>query len=106
MAAAPVDARVGDACFQALAPVALAVYAQALATRQPQAERIAPAHAQHLERLRHVAAALEHAWELALHALKQAEAAAQQRAQPSLPPAHALPPTRPAAFRALDYRPP
>ena len=122
MAAAPVDARVGDACFQALAPVALAVYAQALATRQPQAERIAPAHAQHRERLRddaaagarqcrhvdpaqrHVAAALEHAWELALHALKQAEAAAQQRAQPSLPPAHALPPTRPAAFRALGQR--
>ena len=59
------------------------------------------AQAQHLERLRyeaaycerqfrhvdpahrHVAAELEHAWEVALQALKQAEAAQQQRAQAS-----------------------
>jgi hypothetical protein len=62
------------------------VYEQALAQHHQQAERIAKAHAQHLERLRyevaycerefhhvdsahrHVAAELEHAWELALQA--------------------------------------
>ena len=81
MAADPVDTRVVDAFLQALSPVARAVYAQALAQRQPQAERSAQAHAQPLERLhseaasgarqvrhvdpahRQVAAALEHAWE-------------------------------------------
>jgi len=69
-----------------------------VAKRQQQAERMAKAQAQPLERLRyeaascerqfrhvdpahrHVAAELEHAWEMALQALKQAEAAAQQRA--------------------------
>jgi hypothetical protein len=81
MAADPVDTRGGDAFFQALSPVELDVYAQALTQRQQQAERIAQAHAQHRERrrsaatdgarqFRHVdpahrqgAAALEHAWE-------------------------------------------
>jgi len=118
IAADPVDTRVVDAFFQALSPVELNVYAQALAKRQQQAERIATAHAQYLERLRYeaaygerpfhhvdpahrqVAAALEHAWELALQALKQAEAAEKQRAQASTPPAHALPPALQAAFRA------
>src|SRR5881397_2143599 len=56
LAAAPVDTRVVDAFFQALAPVELDVYAQALAKRQQQAERIAQADAQHLERLRSEAA--------------------------------------------------
>ena len=111
-----------DAFFQALAPVALDVYAQALAKRQHQAERLATAHAQHRERLRdeaaygerpfhhvapahrHVAAALEHAWELALQALQQAEAAEQQRAQASPPPAHPLPPALHAAFRAMGQK--
>ena len=97
----------------------LDVYEQALAKRQQQAERLATAHAQHLARLRyeaaycerqfhhvdpahrHVAAELEHAWELALQALKQAEAAEQQRAQASTPPAHALPPALQAAFAPL-----
>ena len=105
--------------FQALSPVELDVYEQALAKRQQQAERLATAHAQHLARLRyeaaycerqfhhvdpahrHVAAELEHAWELALQALKQAEAAEQQRAQASTPPAHALPPALQAAFSAI-----
>jgi len=119
IAADPVDTRVVDAFFQALSPVELDVYAQALAKRQQQAERIATAHAQHLERLRyeaaycerqfhhvdpahrHVAAELEHAWELALQALKQAEAAETHRTQASTPPAHALPPALQAAFRAI-----
>src|SRR5437899_161174 len=118
----PVDTRVVDAFFQALSPVELDVYAQALANRQQQADRLGTAHAQHLERLRyeaaycerqfhhvdpahrHVAAELEHAWELALQALKQAETAEQQRAQTSTPPAHALPPALQAAFRAIGQK--
>src|SRR2546425_1540770 len=122
IAADPVDTRVVDAFFQALSPVELDVYAQALGKRQQQAERLAQANAQHLERLRyeaaycerqfrhvdpahrHVAAALEHAWEVALQALKQAEAAEKQRAQASTPPAHALPPALQAAFRAMGQR--
>jgi hypothetical protein len=108
-----------DAFLQALAPVELDVSAQALAKRQQQAERIASAHAPHRERLRseaascerqcrhvdpehrHVAAELEHPWELALQALKQAETAEQQRAQASTPPASALPPALHVACRAL-----
>src|SRR5712691_5641596 len=122
IAADPVDTRVVDAFLQALAPVELDVYEQALAKRQHQAERIAKAHAQPLERLRyeaaycerqfrhvdpehrHVAAELEHAWEVALQALKQAEAAEQQRAQASTPPASALPPALQAAFRAIGQK--
>src|SRR6266704_978979 len=59
IAADPVDTRVVDAFLQALSPVELDVYAQALAKRQQQAERIAQAHAQHLERLRYEAAYCE-----------------------------------------------
>jgi hypothetical protein len=51
-----------------------------------------------------VAAELEHAWELALQALKQAEAAEAQRAQASTPPAEALPPELQAAFRAIGQQ--
>src|SRR5207245_2200799 len=122
IAADPVDTRVVDAFFQALSPVELDVYAQALAKRQQQAERLATAHAQHLERLRyeaaycerqfhhvdpahrHVAAELEHAWEVALQALKQAEAAQSQRAQAGTPPDNALAPTLQAAFRAIGQK--
>jgi DNA invertase Pin-like site-specific DNA recombinase len=122
IAADPVDTRVVDAFFQALSPVELDVYAQALAKRQQQAERLAKAQAQHLERLRyeaaycerqfrhvdpahrHVAAELEHAWELALQALKQAEAAQSQRAQANTPPETALSPTLQAAFRAIGQK--
>src|SRR5262250_343423 len=122
IAADPVDTRVVDAFFQALSPVELDVYAQALAKRQQQAERLAHAQAQHLERLRyeaaycerqcrhvdpahrHVAAELEHAWEVALEALKQAEAAQQQRAQSGIPPEQALSPALQAAFRAIGHK--
>jgi hypothetical protein len=122
IAADPVDTRVVDAFFQALAPVELDVYEQALAKRQQQAERLATAQAQHLERLRyeaaycerqfrhvdpahrHVAAELEHAWEVALQALKQAEAAQSQRAQAGTPPETALSPTLQAAFRAIGHK--
>src|SRR5436190_3692637 len=122
IAADPVDTRVVDAFFQALSPVELDVYAQALAKRQQQAERSATAQAQHVERRRseaaycerqfrhvdpahrQVAAELEHAWEVALQALKQAEAAEQQRAQSGTPPAKARAPTLQAAFRAIGQR--
>jgi DNA invertase Pin-like site-specific DNA recombinase len=122
IAADPVDTRVVDAFFQALAPVELDVYAQAVAKRQQQAERLTKAQAQHVERLRyeaaycerqfrhvdpahrHVAAELEHAWEVALQALKQAEAAYQQRTQAGTPPEHALSPTLQAAFRAIGAK--
>src|SRR5215510_9123063 len=122
IAADPVDTRVVDAFFQALSPVELDIYEQALAKRQQQAERIAHAQAQHLERLRyeaaycerqfrhvdpahrHVAAELEHAWEVALQALKQAEAAQQQRAQSGTPPEQALSPALQAAFRAIGHK--
>src|SRR6266700_416722 len=122
IAADPVDTRVVDAFFQALSPVELDVYAQALAKRQQQAERIATAQAQHLERLRyeaaycerkfrhvdpahrHVAAELEHAWEVAMQALKQAEVAQGQSAQAGTPPENALSPTLQAAFRAIGHK--
>jgi hypothetical protein len=95
-----------------------------LAKRQQQAERIAHAQAQPLERLRyaaaycerqfrhvdpahrHVAAELEHAWEVALQALKQAEEAYRQRAQSGPPPETALAPTLQAAFRAIGHKVP
>jgi hypothetical protein len=104
IAADPVDTRVVDAFFQALSPVELDVYAQTLerlryeaAYCERQFRHVDPAH-------RHVAAELEHAWELALQALKRAEAAEQQRIQASTPPAHALPPALQAAFRAIGQR--
>ncbi len=93
-----------------------------MAKRQQQAERIANAQAQHLERLRYeaaygerqfrhvdpahrpVAAEWEHAWEVALPALKQAEAAQKQRAQSGIPPENALSPTLQAAFRAIGHK--
>jgi DNA invertase Pin-like site-specific DNA recombinase len=121
IAADPVDTRVVDAFFQALSPVELDVYEQALAGRR-QAERLAQAQAQHLERLRyeaaycerqfrhvdpahrHVAAELERAWDEALEALKQAEAAQSQREQASTPPDQALSPTLQAAFRAVGQK--
>jgi hypothetical protein len=95
-----------------------------VAKRQQQAERLANAQAQHLERLReeaascerqcrhvdpahrHGAAELEHAWEVALQALKQATAAHRHRAQCGTPPETALSPTLQAAFRALGHKVP
>jgi hypothetical protein len=112
------------AFFQALAPVARDVSTQALAQRPPQAERRATAHPQPLARRRsaaaacarqcrhvdpahrQVAAALAHAWEGALQALQQADAAAQQRTQASTPPAPALSPARPATCRAMGQKRP
>jgi hypothetical protein len=108
--------------FQALSPVELDVYEQALAKREQQAERLAHAQMQHLERLRyeaaycahqfrhvdpahrHVAAELERAWDEALAALQQAEAAQSQRAQTEASPEVTLSPTLQAAFRAIGQK--
>jgi DNA invertase Pin-like site-specific DNA recombinase len=122
ISADPVDTRVVDAFFQALSPIELDVYEQTLAKRQQQAERLAHAQAQHLERLRyeadycahqfrhvdpahrHVAAELERAWDEALEALKQAEAAQSQREQAGALPEPALSPALQAAFRAIGQK--
>src|SRR6516165_5687105 len=114
IAADPVDTRVVDAFLQALSPGELDVYEQALAKRQHQAERLAHAHAQHLERLRDEAASCERQFRhvdpahrhvaAALEALKRAEAAEAQRVQASTPPAPALSPALQAAFRAIGQQ--
>src|SRR6266852_6276013 len=56
IAADPVDTRVVDAFFQALSPVELDVYEQAVAAQQQSTEQVSHAHHQHLERLRYEAA--------------------------------------------------
>lgn len=48
----PGDARVVAALFEALAPLGLDMYTQAMATQRQQAERLEAAHRQPLERLR------------------------------------------------------
>jgi len=86
-----------EAFFQALSPVELDVYADAVATQQATAQQVTHAHQQHLERLRYeatlaqrqfnrvdpdnrlVAAELEKRWEDALAALKHAEEAEATR---------------------------
>jgi hypothetical protein len=95
----PVDSRVVAAFFEALSSVELDVYTHAIAARQQQADQLAQAYQQQLERLRYeaawcerqfrrvdpdyrlVAAELERRWEMALRDLKAAEAAAAHRAQ-------------------------
>jgi hypothetical protein len=47
---------------------------------------------------------LEHAWEVALQALQQAEAAHKQRLQGGTPPENALAPALQAAFRASGHQ--
>src|SRR5262245_11130789 len=93
----PVDARVVAAFFEALSPIELDVYTQAMAAQRQQAERLEAAHRQQLERLRYeaalcerqfrrvdpdnrlVTAELEWRWEAALRELTTAEAAYAQR---------------------------
>ena len=93
----PVDARVVAAFFEALSPIELDVYTQAMAAQRQQAERLEAAHQQQLERLRYeaalcerqfrrvdpdnrlVTAELERRWEAALRELTTAEAAYTQR---------------------------
>ena len=112
----PVDARVVAAFFEALSPVELDMYTQAMAVQHQQAERLDAAHRQQLERLRYeaalcerqfrrvdpdnrlVTAELERRWEAALRELKTAEVASTQRMQPTDTAEGALAPEIRAAF--------
>ena len=91
--AGPIDAEAVAAFFQALAPVELGVYAQAVTARRDTADAMLRAQAQQVERLRYraalaerqfdqvdpdnrlVAAELERRWEDALRDARQAETA-------------------------------
>ncbi len=114
----PIDRAVVDLFFQALAPLELDAYAQAIAAQQATATHIDQAHQQQIQRLQYeaalaqrqfkrvdpdnrlVAATLEHQWETALRALKQAETTyAQREAQPD--PKLDLPPELQTAFQAV-----
>ncbi len=113
-----IDQAIVVAFFQALSPVELDMYTRAVTAQQTQQERIDHARQQQLARLgyeadlagrqfqrvdpdnRLVAAELEHRWEAALSALKQAEVAYIQ--QPSHPvPVLTLPPDLQERFRAI-----
>jgi hypothetical protein len=104
------------AFFAALSPLALDVYTQAMATQRQQAEQLAAAHQQQLERLRYeaalcerqfrrvdpdnrlVAAELERRWEAALRELTTAEAVYTQRVHPTETAEGILTPEVRAAF--------
>ena len=110
------DARVVAAFFEALSPVELDMYTQAMAVQHQQAERLDAAHRQQLDRLRYeaalcerqfrrvdpdnrlVTAELERRWEAALRERKTAEAACTQRMQPTDTAEGALAPEIHAAF--------
>jgi DNA invertase Pin-like site-specific DNA recombinase len=114
----PVDLRVVETFFQALAPVELDVYARAVAAQQTTEDQLEQANQHHLERLRYaaalaerqfnrvdpdnrlVAASLEQRWEAALVALKQAEEAHALRSRPAAP-LLALSADLEQAFRAI-----
>jgi len=91
-----VDAQVVQAFFEALSPIELDAFAQALATQKGKDEKLLNAHQQQIERLRYeaalagrqfnrvdpdnrlVAAELEKRWESTLASLKKAEQAHEQ----------------------------
>jgi hypothetical protein len=119
--AQPVDTRVIQAFFQALSPIELDAYTQALTAQQAVATQVAHARQQQLERLHYqaqlaerrfkrvdpdnrlVAAELERQWEAALAAFQQAQdAEAQYQTQPA--PVTALPEELKSAFTALGQR--
>jgi len=109
IASQPIDDFVVQAFFQALSPVALEVYEQALKSQAETAQQVQRAQQQQLERLQYqaalaqhqynqvdpdnrlVAAELERRWEIALEALEEAEQRFQRQeqqvtSQPLLPP--------------------
>jgi Recombinase/Recombinase zinc beta ribbon domain len=99
----PIDARVVDTFFEAIAPAELDAWEQARAAQHEAAEALDRAEAQQVERLRYqallagrqfnrvdpdnrlVAAELERRWEVALRDLRQAEEALAQRRANSAP---------------------
>ena len=117
----PIDDFVVQAFFQALSPVELDVYEQALKTQAETAQQARQAHEQQLERLRYqaalaqrqynqvdpdnrlVAAELERRWEAALVALKDTEdRLAFQQQNCENPPL--LPPELKAAFSQIAQK--
>jgi hypothetical protein len=111
----PIDARVVTAFFEALSPVELDVYTQAMSMQRQQAARIDEAQRQQLERLRYaaalcerqfrrvdpdnrlVAAELERRWEAALRELSAAETTYNQHGHEANTPLSLSPELR-AAF--------
>jgi DNA invertase Pin-like site-specific DNA recombinase len=114
----PIDLAVVEAFFQALSPIELDAYDQAVAAQQETDEKIDRAHQQQLERLRYetalaqrqfnrvdpdnrlVTAELEKRWETALRTLKQAEETFLKQQHKSVTPV-ALPPELKAAFQTI-----
>jgi hypothetical protein len=117
----PVDQAVLEAFFQALSPVELDVYAQAMAAHRQNRDQAHQARGQQIERLRYqatlaqrqfnrvdpdnrlVAAELEARWEAALRELKQAEESAAQADQVVVVP-FALTAELKAAFTAIGEK--
>jgi DNA invertase Pin-like site-specific DNA recombinase len=117
----PVDQAVIDAFFQALSPVELDVYTQAMTAHKQSREQAHQARQQQIERLRYhatlaqrqfdradpdnrlVTAELEARWEAALRELKLAEEAAAQAQQVVVIP-FALPAELKAAFTAIGQK--
>lgn len=111
----PIEARVVTAFFEALSPVELDVYTQAMSMQRQQAARIDEAQRQQLERLRYaaalwerqcrrvdpdnrlVAAELERRWEAALRELSAAETTYNQHGHEANTPLSLSPELR-AAF--------
>jgi DNA invertase Pin-like site-specific DNA recombinase len=118
----PLDAAVVQAFFEALSPVELDAYAQAMAARQQRDEQVERAHQQQVQRLRYqaelaqrqfnqvdpenrlVASELERRWELALRDLQRAEDAAAQAQQEATAAMTPLSADLQAAFRAIGQR--
>ena len=117
----PLDAVVVQAFFDALSPVELDAYTEAIQAEQQTAQALEHARHQQLERLRYqaalaerqftrsdpdnrlVTAELETRWELALRELKQAEDAMHKAQQAASPPP-TLSPELSAAFTALGQQ--
>ena len=119
--AQPVDNWVVQAFFQALSPIELEVYEQAMKSQTETALQVQQAQEQQLERLRYqaalaqhqynqvdpenrlVAAELERRWEAALQVLKQAEETLAQQPH-ELQASPPLPPELKAAFLQIGQR--
>jgi Recombinase zinc beta ribbon domain len=116
--AAPLDAHVVQAFLQALAPVELDLYGQAVAALRQDEEQVRQAQQQQLERLRYqarlaerqyhqadpdnrlVAAELERRWEAALRELQDAEEKSQREQQRPRSPEALSPEERQAFLQA------
>jgi DNA invertase Pin-like site-specific DNA recombinase len=121
MPADPIDAQVIDAFFQAISPLELDAYEQALTIEKESEKKVDQAQQQQIERLQYqaalaerqfnqvdpdnrlVAAELERRWETALRELQQAEETYAQEKQ-KRPEPLALPPELREAFSAIGQK--